>query len=66
MDEFTDTDIEKVAKLFRRLGAADGQDRTMARQLLKRARQIAEEEKISKVDAAETLLKKVIEARQSD
>ncbi|MFP4165963.1 MAG: hypothetical protein ACLFUF_02220 [Opitutales bacterium] len=56
-------DIEAVARLFERLGADNGQARTMAAQLIKRASQVAEERNISVVDATESLLKQVIEAR---
>lgn len=64
MSEHREIDVERVSRLFRHLGAADEQAETMARQLLKRARQISVEQNISEVEATETLLKKVVEARQ--
>jgi hypothetical protein len=64
MDKSDPTDVEKVALIFRNLGADAGQSQTMAGQLLKRAGQIADERDISKVEALETLLKQVVEARQ--
>lgn len=57
-------EVEKVARIFVNLGAEGSQAEVMAAQLLKRAGQIAEERGISKVEATETLLKQVIEARQ--
>ena len=56
--------LEQVSSLFVNWGADRGQAEVMARQLLKRATQIASERKISEVDALETLLKQVLEARQ--
>ena len=56
--------LEQVAALFKRFGAEDAQANVMAKQLLKRSAQIAEERKITELEALETLLKQVIEARQ--
>lgn len=64
MAERNEDEVTQVVELFRRMGAGEAQAATMARQLLKRARQIAEEQNISEVEAAQTLLKKVILARQ--
>ena len=64
MTDLRDEDISKVARIFINLGAAEQQADVMAAQLLKRAEQIAAERGISKVEATETLLKQVIEARQ--
>lgn len=64
MAERNDEAVMQVAELFRRMGAGEAQAATMARQLLKRARQIAQEESITEVEAAQTLLNKVIQARQ--
>ncbi|MEM7792314.1 MAG: hypothetical protein AAF546_12995 [Verrucomicrobiota bacterium] len=58
-----DEDLSKICLLFKRLGASETQAETMANQLLKRADQIAKQKNISKVQAVEMLLKKVIEAR---
>ena len=55
---------EQVAALFKRFGAADTQADVMAKQLLRRAKQIAEERNTSELEALEGLLKQVIEARQ--
>ena len=55
---------EKVAELFVRMGASNEQADVMAAQLLKRAEQIAAERGISKAEALQSLLKKVVEARQ--
>jgi hypothetical protein len=46
------------------LGAPEKQAAVMASQLIKRAEQIAQERDISKVEATESLLKQVLEARQ--
>lgn len=62
MDE-TQQDLEMVAKFFRNLGADSEQSQVMARQLLKRASQLAEKRQISKLEATETLLRQVVEAR---
>jgi len=53
----------KVARIFVNLGADQAQAEVMAKQLLKRSAQLASERKISEVEALETLLKQVIEAR---
>lgn len=57
-------EVEKVARIFVNLGADASQAEVMAAQLLKRAGQISDERGISKVEATETLLKQVIQARQ--
>jgi hypothetical protein len=64
MSDFIDENLQRVTVLFRQLGASDASAETMARQLLKRAVQLASERQISELEATETLLKKVIEARQ--
>ena len=64
MTEGSDCEVASVARIFINLGAPENQARVMAAQLLKRAGQIAKERGISKVEASETLLKQVIEARQ--
>ena len=56
--------LPQVTQIFINLGAPAKQAEVMAAQLLKRAQQIAEERQISPVEATETLLKQVIEARQ--
>ncbi|MGB0408607.1 MAG: hypothetical protein ACPG3X_01470 [Opitutales bacterium] len=57
--------LEPVTALFIKWGAEKSQAEVMARQLLKRAGQIAAAHEISEVDALENLLKQVLEARQS-
>ncbi|MEM1222695.1 MAG: hypothetical protein AAGH40_08015 [Verrucomicrobiota bacterium] len=59
-----DEDLPKIVLLFERLGASQVQSEIMAKQLLKRADQMAAQRGISKVQAVEMLLKKVIEARR--
>ncbi|ADE55821.1 hypothetical protein [Coraliomargarita akajimensis] len=57
-------DLDLVSGLFEQMGAESAQARTMASQLLKRAEQVAVERKISKIEATQTLLNQVIQARQ--
>lgn len=64
MDPLDKSQLEQVALLLTRLGAEDAQAKVMASQLLKRARQIAQEREITEPEALENLLKQVIEARQ--
>ena len=64
MNDSTDEDTANVARIFVNLGASEEQAQIMSAQLLKRADQIAEARGISKVEATESLLKKVLEARQ--
>lgn len=59
-----DREMLQISKIFVNLGADEKQAEVMASQLLKRADQIAVERGISKVEAAENLLKQVVEARQ--
>lgn len=66
MSELDQAALEGVTQLFVNLGAEKTQAKVMASQLLKRARQIAEERKISEVEATETLLKQVVQARNGD
>jgi len=64
MTDSHDEQVLEIAQIFVNLGAAETPAHVMASQLLKRAAQIAVERGISKVEATETLLKQVIEARQ--
>lgn len=64
MSDTNDDYVEKVARIFVNVGASEEQAKVMSSQLLKRTEQIAEERGISKVEATESLLKQVIEARQ--
>jgi len=61
-----EADLRRVSALFERMGAAPQQAERMASQLLKRAEQLVEERGISYLEAVESLLKKVIEARSGD
>ena len=63
MSQLNEERVVQVKVLFERMGAGVEQSEVMARQLVKRASQIASEQKISEVEAMETLLKKVVEAR---
>ncbi|MFP4155989.1 MAG: hypothetical protein ACLFU4_00045 [Opitutales bacterium] len=65
MSDWVEAHVGRVTELFISLGASAEQAETMARQLLKRAGQLAQEQKISELEATETLLKKVVEARQN-
>ena len=49
-------EIENVAKLFKNLGAEEKQAEIMAKQLLKRAEQLAKERKSSKTEELQKLL----------
>ncbi|MGZ0706905.1 hypothetical protein ACWPKO_01040 [Coraliomargarita sp. W4R53] len=64
MTDLSHDQLPQVTQIFINLGAPESQAQVMAAQLLKRAEQIAEERQISRVEATETLLKQVIEARQ--
>lgn len=66
MDDSDAQELAGVTQLFVNLGAETRQAGVMAAQLLKRANQIAEERQISKVEATETLLKQVIQARNGE
>jgi len=58
--------LRDMTRLFIRMGADEARAEVMASQLLKRARQISVERGISFVEAAEDLLRKVIEARRGE
>lgn len=62
--EAEEKDVEMATRFFQNLEADAGQARVMAIQLLKRASQLAEKRQISKLEATETLLRQVVEARQ--
>ena len=66
MSDLDAKELEGITQLFVNLGAGMEQAKVMAAQLLKRASQIAEERQISKVEATETLLKQVIQARSGE
>jgi hypothetical protein len=58
------TELEQLSALCQRLGAPPAQAETMARQLLKRADQLALERKISREQAMAQLLELVIRGRE--
>ncbi|MEN8744544.1 MAG: hypothetical protein ACN4GF_09625 [Lentimonas sp.] len=66
MSHLHDKELEGVTRIFANLGADSEQAKVMAAQLLKRAVQITQERGISKVEATETLLKQVIQARNGE
>ncbi len=59
-------EIEKIAVICQRLGAPPEQAATMARQLLKRADQIAAERGLSRATALAQLLQILVEGRQGN
>ena len=63
MADLSSKEVAKISCLFVNLGAPKKQASVMASQLIKRAEQIAQERDISKVEATESLLKQVLEAR---
>ena len=64
MADLSSKEVAEIACIFVNLGAPEKQAVVMASQLIKRAEQIAQERDISKVEATESLLKQVLEARQ--
>lgn len=64
MDPLDEEQKNQIASLFIKWGAESPQAQVMARQLLRRAKQIAVERGITEAEAFENLLKQVIEARQ--
>lgn len=64
MDSIEKEQLDLVSSFFKRLGAEGDQAEVMAKQLLKRAKQIASERDMNEVEALENLLKQVLEARQ--
>ena len=64
MADLSSSDVKNISCIFVKLGAPEKQATVMASQLIKRAEQIAQERDISKVEATESLLKQVLEARQ--
>ena len=64
MADLSSKEVAEIACIFVNLGAPEKQAVVMASQLIKRAEQIAQERDISKVQAIESLLKQLLEARQ--
>ena len=60
------SELEKVTTLCARLGASPEQATVMAKQLLRRADQIAEERKIPREQAMAQLLQILVEGRQGN
>lgn len=59
-------EVEKITVICERLGAAPGQAATMARQLLKRADQLAAERGITREAALAQLLQILVEGRSGN
>ena len=64
MADLSSKEVAEIVCIFVNLGAPEKQAAVMASQFIKRAEQIAQERDISKVEATESLLKQVLEARQ--
>lgn len=64
MTEEPEDEVVKISRIFVNLGAPVERSEVMAIQLLKRADQIADERGVPRVEAVESLLKQVVEARQ--
>jgi hypothetical protein len=64
MTDLSSNEVAEIACIFVNLGAHEKQAGVMASQLIKRAEQIAQERDISRVEATESLLKQMLEARQ--
>jgi len=60
------SDLKQIQEIFRRLGASPERAETMARQLIKRAEQLAVERKISPAQAMEHLLRVLVHGRQGE
>ena len=63
---FVVSELEQIQALCCRLGASPEQAETMARQLLKRAEQLAVERTISREKALEQLLRVLVMGRQGE
>jgi len=59
----SEEELSQVAEIFKRLGAEEAAAIVMAKQLLKRARQIAQDREIPYLTALQGLLQQVVEAR---
>jgi len=57
--------IDKVAEIFRNMGAPPEQAKTMSAQLVKRAHQVASEQGISEVKALQELLQRIVEQKET-
>jgi len=61
--EDTEQQLKLIESLFLKMGAPEERVQIMASQLLKRARQIADEHGITLVESVEGLLKQVLDAQ---
>lgn len=61
-----DENLAKLTELCRRFGAPEGQARTMAAQMLKRADQLAAEHGTTQVEALNHLLQVLIKGREGE
>lgn len=59
-------EVELLAKVFENLGSNQAQALTMAKQMLKRADQLAEEKSIERSEALEHLMRVVIAGRKGE
>lgn len=64
MSDLNDPDLAKLTELFRNLGADERAAGVMARQLLKRADQMAKERSTTRIEALDYLLKVTIAGRE--
>ena len=58
--------LAELARVFVNLGSEEAQARIMAGQVLKRARQIAQEKSIPETEAMSSLLQKIVQGRSGD
>ena len=61
-----DEEVRQLSEMFKRLGADEGQSKVMARQLSKRAEQLAAREGIDHLDALKRLLDLVRSGRAGE
>lgn len=59
-------EVEQLSEVFRQLGAGESQALVMARQLSKRATQVAQERGVSRLDALRDLLRLVQAGRSGE
>ena len=59
-------EVQKLSKVFENLGAQSTQALTMARQVLRRADQLAEEKNISRIDSLERLMRLCVRGFQGE
>ena len=64
MMENDEEHLKLIQSLFLKMGAPEKQSLTMAFQLLKRARQVADERGVTLTEAVQQLLTQVLEARK--